>query len=406
MAKKGKSDEFDEFDEFEDEFEEKVEVPKKRPKKAVKVAEKVPSGLRKRGRKPMNPRDKFTKSVLRKSKIEALPELDSLFFSRVGDVSKVKIGDVGVFLGTPEDDLLAELAQEWDARNQVNLSSEVGLAGVKKVGVAILEDGKVSSAIEVARVVDNGNALECTSGRHRLAFLALMYGLDVEVPVDLREMTLMEARNAVIRANESRKIQGLEKSEHAILRATGGNIDIDRDELYEKVVISKSKAIEYSAYSVIDQELHGGKLDFDVSLTNRSGDALTTVNGIKSFWRSAMKWDSKKTRTEFDNELKKSVQFLNGVVAAMTKLFDFKPDQHLATMTLSAIGKLYDNLVTEAEFASNDLAGLIAEKVVACGDIGRQKSEKTFQSIVRSVKRAARKSSEDDVEDGVEVETA
>jgi hypothetical protein len=76
---------------------------------------------------------------------------------------------------------------------------------------------------------------------------------------------------------------------------------------------------------------------------------------------------------------------LSAFVKAAQAVEGFDADQHLASMTLSAVGKYYiDALNVKGEAPSADK---VAAKVVAMGDIGRQKSEKTYAAITKAFQK-------------------
>ncbi len=156
------------------------------------------------------------------------------------------------------------------------------------------------------------------------------------------------------------------------------------NETYTKTAVTKSGAKDYCVYSVFTLG-RLRKLNFKVSnKASRKDGALTTVTNIKNFWGAALTWDRDVSSTEFDSALVDSVVFLNAFVEVAEKTGGFKSKQHLSSMALSALGKYYrSHCDVSAEPIS---APKMAEVVVGLGDIGRQKSEQTYNQIVAALK--------------------
>jgi hypothetical protein len=348
----------------------------------------------KRGRKPKDPAlkklaekpaltpiAKTVRKMLKKAKLAAAPELAQLIVGKVGPAIKIK--DIGIFIGTPESESLKALAKECSVKNTVNLSAEVSLDQVMKVGVQILQNGRMFQPITVAKI---GDALECTSGRHRLAFLGLVYGADSEIPVYAEEMDLATARDCVVVSNQSRKTKAMEQAEHAVLSAVGGNVDVEQDELYTKLVTSRIRASQYCVYSVLERK-RPCKLSFLVSkAVSRKGDEMTTVKNLANFWKAALKWEKETERKAFDHSLKASIEFMNALVKSMKEIDGFDAEQHLASMTLSALGKYYIDFLNQRGDPM-PVVDKIAKIVVGMGECGRAKAAKTYTAICKAMQK-------------------
>jgi hypothetical protein len=363
--------------------------PKKRGRKPkVKVESEVKAEAEPKPKKAkeevvLNPREKAIRKMMRRAGITELPTVDNLVRGKLGQT--VKVSDIAVFISTPKEEPFKALAKEWPLRNRVNLSAEVNLDHCIKLGADILSKGRLLQPITVAKVEDG--VLECTSGRHRLAFFALVYGPQVALPVYVEEMDLNTARDTVVVSNQTRPTKAMERAEHAVLSAVSGNADAKPDELYEKLVVSKLKARKYCVYSVLERK-HPCKLGFLVSLTSsRKDGGLTTVSNVEGFWGAAVKWVSSTGRKDFDAALKAATEFLNEMAETMQKTKEFEPKQHLAAQTMIAIGKYYlDYLNVKGEVPAS-LAGKVAKAVIAMGDIGRQKSEKTYAALSKAMQK-------------------
>ena len=341
----------------------------------------------KRTGKGITAKQKVINTILKRAKKSVIPSIKHLLKGKFGN--EVAIKDVAMFIGDEQgDEVMNELAQKCPVRNTVNLSAEVGKKRMIDVGVQILESDRMYYPIHVARIKDGGKndgKLECISGRHRLAFYALVYGPDTKIPVYLEEMTTNEARDAVVFANQSRATKALEKAEHSVLQAVQGDVSATLEDMYTRTVTCKSKIRRYCVFSVINRGLPM-KLSFPVSTTStRKGGYLTTLANVEGFWRSALEWTDGTTFKDFDASLKSSVKFLNALVDEMQKVKGFKSTEHLATKQLVAIGKYYRSY---GEFTGNNAIKKVAEIakcIVKQGDIGGQKSEKTYAMLTKSL---------------------
>jgi len=363
--------------------------PKKRGRKPKAESEVKPEAKAEPKQKKvkeealLNPREKVIRKMMRRAGITELPTADNLVRGKHGQT--VKVSDIAVFISTPKEEPFKALAKELPLRNRVNLSAEVNLDHCIKLGADILSKGRLLQPITVAKVEDG--VLECTSGRHRLAFFALVYGPQVALPVYVEEMDLNTARDTVVVSNQTRPTKAMERAEHAVLSAVSGNADANPDELYEKLVKSKVKARKYCVYSVLERK-HPCKLGFQVSLTSsRKDGGLTTVSNVEGFWGAAVKWVSSTGRRHFDATLKASTEFLNDMAEAMQKSEEFQPKQHLAAQTMIAIGKYYLDYTNVKGEVPASLAGKVAKAVIAMGDIGRQKSEKTYAALSKAMQK-------------------
>jgi hypothetical protein len=328
-----------------------------------------------------SPRERAVASMLRKAGRSAIPPIEELLKNREG--TQVAIKDIAIFIGEPDGEILQEQAALVPVRNRCNLSAEVHEPRVLAVGADILKAGSMFTPIHVALI--QPDVLECVSGRHRLVVLSLLYGPEAQVPVHLENMTLNEARDATIVANDSRPIKALEKAEHAILRAVDGDVDAEQDDLYTKGVTSKASAREYCVFSVINRG-RPAKLGFKVSLgSSRKGGGLTTLSNIKNFWACSLAWDSEKTRKDFDAELRDSIRFLNALVAEFEKNKKFNSMHQMSSMAMKAIGKYCRNYADISKKPVIDSVANIAKALVTAGEIGRWKSEKIYKLLLEKV---------------------
>lgn len=373
----GASDDFGDV-EFDGDFSTAGEVSSK----ALSV--EVPDIDRKDGR-TLTLRQKAIRVMVRRAGVETIPELSSIMRGKGGEI--VKISDIGIFIGEPLDELMAELAVECKIPNQVNLSAEVVKSRVVSLGAQILEAGRMYQPIQVARIKnEEGSSLECTSGRHRLVALALVYGAGSEIPVYIENMTLNEARDAVVVANQARPTKAMERAEHAVLRAVSGDVGAEQEELYNRTAKTKAKARKYCVYSVLSRG-YPKKLSFKVSMTSsRKDGGLTTLTNVENFLGNSLEWNKDMKRKDFDKSLEGAVSFLNAFAKELQKADGFDPSHHMSSMAMSAVGKYYK---TYREITGNDateVAGKVAGVVVDMGEIGRQKSEATYNLITKAMR--------------------
>jgi hypothetical protein len=336
----------------------------------------------KRATKPLTGCDKAVRLMLRRAGLDELPTIDHIMRGKEG-TTKMPISDIALFIGIPTDSVLADLAKQCPVKNIVNLSAEVLKSRVMSIGAQILTSGRMYQPIQVAKV---NREWQCTSGRHRLAFLALAYGASAKIAVYVEEMTLCEARDAVVVANQARPTKALERAEHAVLQAVGGDVDAKQAEMYSKTVLTKAKAKKYCVYSVLEKG-HPTRLTFPVSLTSsRKDGGLTTITNVENYWGAAIDWHKDTEQKDFDASLESATEFLNKLAKELQAVSGFEASHHMASMTLSAIGKWYRSYVDVNGASPDDKAGVIAKAVVAMGAIGRQKSEQTYDALKKAMR--------------------
>jgi hypothetical protein len=354
----------------------------------LKKTRKSKAAAKKGGKKafkPLSKKEKSIRKMLRRAGLDeegGVPELEQLMQGKQG--KRLRIRDIAIFLDEVEDEVLNEFSKKCPIRNRVNLSAEVELAQVESVGAKILGAGRMYQPIQVGVISEDG-VLECTSGRHRLIFLAMLYGAERTIPVYVEDMTLSQARDAVVVANEGRKTKALEQAEHTVVQAIGGNLEAEQDEVYAKTVKNKSSVKKYCVYSVFHR---GRPLEFGFpvsSTSSRKDGSLTTLKALEAYWGSALDWNKNMKREEFDEKLKGSIEFLNALAVEFQKDGAFEDDQHMATMTLNAIGKYYRERQSMVGDAMS-LVPKIASSIVAMGEIGRQKHDETYEALASVMK--------------------
>jgi hypothetical protein len=352
---------------------------KGKPSKAPKAKAEAPT---KRASKPLTPKEKAINNIKRKAGLEDdIHTLDHLMRGKQG--TKVKISDIAVFIKKPKDELLADLFKQMPVLNRVNLSACVDMNRVKVVGGQVLGASRMYQPIQVAKI-DSDERLECTSGRHRLVALALLYGADAEIPVYIEDMTINEARDAVVVANMARKARAMEQAEHAALAAVGGDVDAEQDTLYENMVTTKAKAKKYCSFSVLGRS-RPMKLKF--ALGTRKEGGLASIRTMEGFWGNSLDWHKGMPRKDFDSALKSTIQFANNLADIFQANESFDADQHMASMTMAAIGKYYKTMSDANTNMDEKFVTKLVGVVVAMGEIGRQKSEETYAAIVKAMKK-------------------
>jgi hypothetical protein len=345
--------------------------------------------LGRKGRKPMEPCERVVNNIRRKAELDAegaeIPTLDHLVRGETS-LERVKLADLAIFISEPEDEALAKIAADLPLRNRVNLSACVDLKRVQVVGGQVLSQGRLFQPLQAARIEGEGT-LELTSGRHRAVFLALMYGTDIEVPVYIEDMTLSEARDAVVVANMARKAKAMEQAEHAALQSVGGDISAELEDFYLGMAKNKKDMKNYCVFGVVNRG-QPAKLDFSVSNnSSRKDGSLATINGMKSFWGGSLEWHRGMSFEDFNKGLCDATDFLNRLVAEFKKSEDFNPEQQMANMTLQAIGRYYRVLADAGADINDRVVADLARIVLGLGGIGRQNANDTYVAIV-----AARKS--------------
>lgn len=333
-------------------------------------------------------KSKLIKSIMKAAGVVELPDVKTLFKQK--DSKFVKIKDIAVFISDNPNGVLSEIVNELPLRNTINLAAEVDEKRVKEVGIRILESKKIYMTIEVAKLTDGSKQMECWAGRHRLAFLALVYGSEIEIPVNIQEYTTTEARTAVLIANDARKTLFHEKAQNTFYKATGGDVSKEREDIYSRMATSKAKAIHYAIVSVMDMNMYGATLKFTVSETaSRSNGSYTTVTNLQGFYNNAIQWSKKTTCKEMDNQIREATKFINSLVHELKSMEGFDPMQQLASQALRAIGTMFNKLnesVSEKNSPS-DYAGIIAKSLIEMGQIGRSRNDEIYHDLVKRVKK-------------------
>lgn len=307
-------------------------------------------------------KQKALRVMLKRSGLRKPPLVERILEGKTG--LKIPISEIGFISSDKQDDpLLVELAKECPVRNRLN-RHDIIRNRILAVGSEIFKAQKMWTPIHVARDLASGK-IECISGRHRLAFLALVYGSDLEIPVYVEHMTLKAAREAVAVANDARPIKAIERASYAILRAVGGDSAADQTKLYDKLATHKNNVIKYCVYSVIERN-YPATLDFKLSeLSSRPDGGITTVSNIEEFWGEAIPWTKNMSQKEFDQRLLESINFINSFVADIQKMKGFNPDQHLMSNVLSAIGRYCQTYQSVTSKTYVVLSDVLAKVVIA-----------------------------------------
>lgn len=360
------------------EGQEKAPVTIKRAKR-VGIKKVVKRVIR---RKKLTRANKIIRLLLRKSGRKSIPPLDDLM--RGKDGKKLVIKDIGIFAGTPKDPLVAGLAKDCMVGNTLNFSAEITKLRIVQIGVQILKAGRMHSPIHIAQIEENGS-IQCVSGRHRLAFLILLYGADVKIPVYLEEMKLEEARDAMGVANDSRPAKASERAELAVLKALNGRSNVNQKDLYAEMATSKPNSRKYCVYSIMERG-YPEKLEFKVSATSsRKDGGLTTLSSVETFLGFALEWNSEMKQEEFDKKLKSVVMFLNSLSRSFQNNKDFNPDFHMTTNPMTAIGKYYLGYILTVKSDPIRVVEDIARVVIEMGDVSRYNYRKIYNEIANKV---------------------
>lgn len=332
----------------------------------------------KKAKQQLTPKEKTLLSITRKANVPSIPKMEDILANMVG--SKMAIKDIALFTGKPSDPVLAELAAECPTKNSVNLSAEVQKRRVIAVGIQILKTGRMYTPIMVAKIGGNNN-YECVSGRHRLAFLALAYGTNAEVPVIVQYMTLNQARDAVVVANQSRRADVMEQAEHAVLKAVQGDVAATQEEMYIKTAENRAKLKKYCTYAV-QHKNYPEALGFTVAQSQaRKEGGIMLLGNIEVFFGAALDWKYGMPMKDFDVNFQEAIKFLNSLVGVFVKIPGFDPKSHTSGKTMIAIGKYFKAYKTTENKAPLHLVGQVAQAIVDMGDIGKQKSENTFKAL-------------------------
>ena len=323
-------------------------------------------------------RDKALRVMRKRAEISTLPSAEDLLRGKTG--SKIRISDIAIFSTDNEDDeLMAGLAQECPLRNRLN-KAEVLKSRILVVGSQILSAGRMWQPIHVSKMIEDG-VTECTSGRHRLAFLALVYGPDLEVPVYMEHLSLRDAMETVAVSNEARSEKAMERAAKSVVRAVGGDLEADQDSLYDRLARSKPGVRKYCVFSVLTRG-YPSKLTFKTSeKSSRPDGGITTVTNVENFWNTALEWERGVERKHFDISLGESVKFLNSFIGAIQKVSGFDSNHHLSARVMAAVGRYYR--VYEQVKAKNAIVvcGELSKKIVGLGEVGRWPEAEIYKAI-------------------------
>ena len=215
-------------------------VPKKvaaRKKTSTKTAKVKKETIKKAktARVILTPAQRLVKNLLKELNLEenGIPASSELFkiVDRRGN-TKVALNSIAVFCDSEKianasgkgmgTRALADMSMNTGADNIMNLLAEVNPERMKAVGREILRLGVLLEDITVVKTKDilptspesfaervDEDGYQCISGRHRLAFLGLLYGTDVKIPVRVLEGEYIDypfAARATVMSNDTRPL--------------------------------------------------------------------------------------------------------------------------------------------------------------------------------------------------------
>ena len=354
---------------------------KQERKKALSLP---PEPTKKELRLKKTPLQKALRVMMKRAGISKIPPDTQIFEGKTGPT--FLISEIGFISQDKQSDpLLAELAKTCPVRNRLN-RDDISRSQVLIVGAQIFKAGRMWTPIHIHRDIQDGR-LECISGRHRLAFLALVYGADLKVPVYLEGLELRAAREATAVANDARSVKALERASYAITRAVGGDVEADQDSLYVKLATLKPNIIKYCVYSVIERG-YPSKLHFKMSeKSSRPKGEITTVSNVETFWSEILDWNKETKRQEFDAGLKESVKFLNALVSTAASLKGFDADQHLSAAALTAIARYCRAWKNVTGRSITDIAKDMAQAIVSVGQTSKKQQSEIYGIIVDWVEK-------------------
>lgn len=299
----------------------------------------LPPKIKKSPRIKKTVRQKAIRVMFKRANITTPPSTKKLFEGKTGH--SLKISEIGFLSNDKQSDkCLQELSDKCPIRNRLN-RDEISKARVLDVGSQILKSGRMWSPIHLYQDVMGDGRFECISGRHRLAFLALVYGPETIIPVYIETLTLKAAREAVAVANDARPIKALERAFYAIQRTVGGDLGVSQDELYNQMSDLKQNINKYCVYSVVERG-YPAKINFKMAeKSSKLNGEVVTVGNIEVFWNEALRWEKYMPRLEFDLLLKDSIKFLNRFIKVVQQLPGFNKNDYLTISVMAALGRYY-----------------------------------------------------------------
>ena len=333
------------------------------------------AGRPKKEKVELSPKEKFVATVLRKAGLDELPPLNDLVGRETG--IKLPISSVAVFRSKPSNEVLSTV---WnDLPNRLHLEAPVRYSRMMKIAVKILKDGKLFHPIEVG---DIKGQTDCISGRHRLAFLALAYGIDAEIPMIVESTTIEDATLAVVSANDTRSSEMTEKADLYFVEAAHGNRNTTNVQDYQ-AVRNKSGAVGYAIkYVIIKKSL--AQLGFNLTATkSRKEGEIAAMAAVTWFWKAGLDWSLVMKHSDFEGAIIQSVDILNKLAVELQKNEEFNPKFHMATKPMNAVGKLFRDYWSLGQVDSlSEKIPLVANVIINIGDdVGNNKPAETYETL-------------------------
>jgi hypothetical protein len=106
-----------------------------------------------------------------------------------------------------------------------------------------------------------------------------------------------------------------------------------------------------------------------------------TIKTLQCFFQAAVAWKKNMPFSVYSDDLAGAVDYLNAVVAELMKLPGFNPEKHASTMTMTAVGKYYQDYQNIKGESPVTLAGKLAGSLVAIVVAGRTNQQSTFEAL-------------------------
>jgi len=301
--------------------------------------------------------EEFIRMVLKKTHLKKLPPLESLL-TRHPHRKREKLSELS-FIDDYDCIIPAkglESASRYLRKNHRDELNEchppnarLKISKCLDLAVDAISRGGIINAVQIVEI-PNLLSNHLLAGRHRCAFVGLLYGFDSKIPIEMnREDSIENARRSASVMNDSRKEDLLEKSSRNVLD-TIANVQKDSDQKRQCVSTCKDSLI---AVRLADPDLIGYKtvsLPYEPRVEQGDEASAPTLGSVKDCL-------SKLTN-------------LGPVKSKYDKLLYFE--------------KMFDNGISFLSVYHNEIVNLLEEGMKVLSELSSDKAEKIREAIIQA----------------------
>jgi hypothetical protein len=293
------------------------------------------------------------------SSSEKIPPVDGL----IPYHKALKLGDIGVFSDKPSNLLLKQLYGIWWQKTKIN-EGTAKIKDIERLGHQLFACDAFPPVL-VAKLEDDGYC--CLFGREYVLVLAILYGVNLEIPVLVYDVNLekaIEIREAL--GCSTVEIGDKEKSPSPTKKA------------FKKATEEDASCASDGAICACLDGKTEVELTFPVGIgKGRRKDTLTSLTAVKKFWENAVDEADRHSSSETE----KAIGFLNLIVRFLLKEEKFQHKEHLGIKSLISLGKFYRR-ASKNGLDSNAVEAL-AKRLVQLDDIGKRKSSEILSELTK-----------------------